>query len=95
MTRKEIEEVYRVESDIIRDPGQFEAAHVSTPHFHEIVLNGFGDLLDDPDSQTYLVEVSAADRTEFNLTPEDRWARVRHDFQGFVDVHFVETRPTV
>lgn len=91
MTRKEIEQVYRVEDDIIRDPGQFETAHVSTPHFYGIVLEGCGQLLDDPDSD--LVEVDDDDRAEFGLAPEDKFAIVRHDFQGFVDVQFSEVRP--
>jgi len=91
MTRKEIEKVYRVENDTIRDPGQFETAHVSTPHFFEVVLNGEGEGTSDPDLD--LVEVTDADRAEFGLALEDKFAIVRHDYQGFVDVQFLEVRP--
>ncbi len=90
MTRKEIESVYHVEHDTIRDHGQFETAHVSTPHYYDIMMNGCSEPLDDGED---LIEVNDSDRAEFGLETNDRWALLYTSEQGFVDVHFFVKRP--
>ncbi len=92
MTRKEIESDYHVEGNVICDSGQLEAAHISTPHFYDLVLNGEGEPCGEG---VDLVEVDGIDRAEFSLAPDDRWALIRSDDQGFVDVHFFAERPEV
>ncbi len=90
MTRKEIESDYCVEGDTICAPCVFETAHISTPHFYDLVLNGSSERIGPGED---LIEVDDNDRAEFSLAPDDQWALVRSDSQGFVDVHFFAKRP--
>ena len=86
MTRQEIEQEYEVsDCGIIESLGKFESEAVYAPHFYQLMLEGFSDIMDWPgECRTDIFEVDAEDRKEFGIDPSTFAIALEESDQGFV-----------
>ena len=99
MTRDDILREYRVENDIIKNPGKFEGEHFSAPYFYDDAGDGcwndvFSNEEDSDDSMLLFqwVKVSEEDRKEFPGIIE-KYVKLFESDQGFVSVEFTDDCP--
>ena len=81
MTRATIEQEYKIESGIIRTPGQFEGEMLYVPYFWDAYLNGFAD--QDDGNVLYFV-VTDDDKIQFPELKRRKVIRLYQREDGFV-----------
>lgn len=84
MTRAEIENHYKVENGIIRDPGKFEGEPIYAPYFWDNVLEGACDFsINDENTKIYIFEISSYE-SEFPELSDVVGVSIWEDSDGFV-----------
>lgn len=82
MTRKEIEETYKIENGIIKNPGKFESEPIWTPYFYDLFSKGWTD--DDIENNIVSFNLNKDDFKEFPELKGYKQVSLWFDDNGFV-----------